>query len=117
MFSDIKKFKRFLKELGLYRVYVHERNKYIDRENFRYISNGYAQRYDKKTDFWKPVEKYHDDVGRIIDASLTWANTNNRELWSKLNSITAYKSIDECLCEVDGIKKTLKNGGYYKSSR
>ena len=117
MLADIRKFKRFLKEIGLYRIYVYERSRLIDRENFFHLNNGYAQRYNKKIDFWRPVEKHYDDVGRIIDASLTWTNTNNRELWSKLNSITAYKSIDECLCEVDGIKKTLKNGGYYKPSR
>lgn len=117
MFSDIKKFKRFLKELGLYSAYVHERGKYIDWENFVCISNGGVQRYGKKIDFWNTVEKYYDDVGRIIDCSFRWADTNNRLLWSELNYITSYKSIDFCLCVVDVIKKTLENGGHYKSSR
>ena len=64
--KNIKCFKRILKELGIYNLYIRERrNQYPDLKVF-----SVAGRYSS--------------LSSIIDYSLTWADTKNPGLWPEL---------------------------------
>jgi hypothetical protein len=63
---NIKRFKRILKELGIYNLYIRERRKqYPDVKVF-----SVAGRYSS--------------LSSIIDYSFTWADTKNPDLWPEL---------------------------------
>ena len=91
--TNVQKFKRFLKELGIYSVWLKERKKFIKKhrpgeEIFRYaIAYGY-------------------NVGEIINLSFWWDETSNENLWCKLSRMTYMVSISSCLDEqrIKGLK-------------
>ena len=68
----VKCFKRILKELGLYSVYIRERRK------LRPTNNVFS------------VVERHKSLSIIIDYSFTWNDTDNSEIWSELCHISGY---------------------------
>jgi hypothetical protein len=63
---NIKRFKRILKELGIYALYIRERKR-------QYPNSG----------VFSVAERY-SHLGNLIDYSFTWANTKNPNLWPEL---------------------------------
>ena len=85
--NRIKHFKRILKELGIYSIYIR------DIKNQRIGS----------------LEKNLGDVetfSQLIDESFTWSFTENEQLWEKLYDITCGRYCEdmiynkECLNEI-----------------
>ena len=95
---NIKRFKRILKELGIYTLYIRERRKqYPGIEVF-----SVAGRYSS--------------LSSIIDYSLTWANTKNPDLWPELTYAIERESSQHIdyfynlgTGALDKIKKHLEN--------
>ena len=85
----VKKFKRLLKDIGVYSVWLKERKKYLATE-YRKITND---------NIFRPVKSFPNNVGEIINLSFIWSDTNNRMMWIELFRKTHYKSIDNCLSE------------------
>lgn len=88
----IKKFKRILKELGLYSVWLKERKKYIKRHDDVNV-------YD--------VLK-HEKLDNIIDYSFCWEVTPCRKVWIALyeHSLNSYPYHDlDYFCTEKGIEE------------
>ena len=64
--KNIKRFKRILKELGIYTAYIRERKKYAPDGGVFSVAGRYSS------------------LSSIIDYSFTWADTKNPELWPEL---------------------------------
>lgn len=63
---NIKCFKRILKELGIYNLYIRERRKQCPNAGVFSVAGRYSS------------------LSSIIDYSLTWADTKNPDLWPEL---------------------------------
>ena len=100
-----KLFQRFLKELGLCKIYIQD-NKICERNNLRktieYLNNNY-------------YEDDYDTPSEVINHSLIWADTAHELLWSTLYDYieleacswtNLYKNLEEI---VKSIKKDLEN--------
>ena len=76
--TNIKLFKRFLKDIGLYHIYIEERKQYISRIEVIHFSDD---------NIFNPVKtlKY---LPQLINASFIWAKTSSPSLWATLNQLT-----------------------------
>lgn len=96
--ESINKFKRFLKELGLYSVWLKERKKYI-------------KKYDNTSVY--DVLKY-ETLDDIIDYSFCWSDTPCQKVWIALNEHSLnsypYHDIDYFYTEkgIEELKNSLK---------
>ena len=101
----IRLFQRFLKELGLCKIYIQD-NKKCERESLRksieYLNNNY-----KESDYDTPSE--------VINQSLWWEDTGHAYLWSALYDYIEleannWNDLNENLERiVNKIKKYLEN--------
>lgn len=64
--KNVKRFKRILKELGIYNLYIRERRKQYPGVEVFSVAGRYSS------------------LSSIIDYSFTWADTKNPELWPEL---------------------------------
>ena len=87
--SEIKAFKRILKEIGIYKLYIVERK----RQKPRF-----------------PVFGYYDGFSNIIDSSLRWSVTECPAMWHELFCTTRYGDYDKCssICENNELLTSLK---------
>ena len=95
-----KLFQRFLKELGIYKIYIYD-NKICKRENLRdtieYLDNNFC-------------EDDYDTPSEVINHSLIWADTAHELLWSTLYDyieleVESWKDLNKNL---EGIVKNIK---------
>lgn len=93
-------FQRFLKELGLCKIYMQD-NKICKRENLRdtieYLDNNF-------------YEDDYDTPSEVINHSLCWADTSHEYLWSALYDyieleVENWKDLNKNL---EGIVKSIK---------
>ena len=100
--EKIKLFKRFLKELGICKIYIYD-NKICKRDNLR-----------KTIEYLYMFDGY-DTPGEVINHSLVWAETEHELLWSSLYDYieleagswtNLYKNLEII---VTSIKKHLKD--------
>lgn len=93
-------FQRFLKELGLCKIYIQD-NKICERDNLRktieYLDNNY-------------YEDDYDTPSEVINHSLIWADTAHELLWSTLYDyieleVENWKDLNKNL---EGIVKSIK---------
>lgn len=98
-------FQRFLKELGLCKIYIQD-NKICERKSLRktieYLNNNYE-------------ENDYDTPSEVINQSLCWADTSHEYLWSALYDYIELESdswnhLNKNLERiVNNIKKDLEN--------
>jgi hypothetical protein len=98
--KKIRLFQRFLKELGLCKIYIQD-NKICKRDNLRktvlYLHNNYE-------------ENDYDTPSEVINHSLCWADTSHEYLWSTLYDyieleVENWKDLNKNL---EGIVKSIK---------
>ena len=83
----VKEFKRALKELGIYNLYINSRK--------------HKLRGCSKTDFFLKLDYFSS----IIDQSLTWINTGHPNLWSYLYEETKYTRCSQLVKDEALIKR------------
>lgn len=103
--EKIRLFQRFLKELGLYKIYMQD-NKICKRDNLRktvlYLNNNYE-------------ENDYDTPSEVINHSLCWADTGHENLWSALYDyieieVDSWNRLSKNLERIiNSIKKDLEN--------
>ena len=93
-------FKRLLKELGLYSIWLKERKKFLKNN----LTSSHKKQANEE--IFRYAIAYGHNVGEIINASFCWAETNNENLWRKLSRMTYMVSISSCLDEqrIKGLK-------------
>ena len=101
--NEIKKFKRLLKELGIYSVWLKEIKSHLKRNN---------RKIPIKIKF-NHIGEYACNVGEVINLSFCWAETNNETMWRMLSNKTYCLSIEECLSDehIGNLKKIVKRYG------
>ena len=103
--EKIRLFQRFLKELGLCKIYIQD-NKICKRDNLRktvlYLHNNYE-------------ENDYDTPSEVINHSLCWADTSHEYLWSALYDyieleVNSWNHLSKNLESIaNSIKKDLEN--------
>ena len=87
-------FKRFLKETGIYSIWIRRRKDYLNRMKDHPYTNKYI--VDNLSDIWAPA-RIQLQIGHIIDWSFDYWSIPDNGLWLKLYAVFRDVYVDKML--------------------